>query len=154
MLDANDQLFDSQNNIAACPTGWTVDNPPTSVVLNLTLGTATWTLAGVDNTTDPIYGFQVVLSVQDDDLTAIEGNPVYVKVNANYYNTVYRTYWNSVNVQFSSPEAGIAMAGTAATLTFSGVTPVSGKTYRLQVRTLNLDGVYSSYGNAATFIAP
>ena len=58
MLDANDQLYDSENGIAACPTAWTGDNAPaiTTPTANNSLA---WTLATADNSTKSIYGFQV-----------------------------------------------------------------------------------------------
>ena len=82
----------------------------------------------------------------DADLTAIEGGvPVYVKVSDNYYNKVYRTYWNDWNSQFGSEDAGITMVGTAATFTISPAL-TTGTTYRYQVKTVNMDGVVSSAG--------
>ena len=63
VLDVNDALFDSENNIATCPTGWgngtNADNKPTSMTGDS--AKATWTIANLDETnTMTVYGFRVV----------------------------------------------------------------------------------------------
>ena len=57
VLDANDQLYDSENSIAACPTAWTGDNKPT--ITTNSSSQLVWTLTGLDNANMSIYGFQV-----------------------------------------------------------------------------------------------
>ena len=58
MLDANDQLYDSENSVAACPTAWDGDNKP-AITTPTANNELVWTLATANNGTKSIYGFQV-----------------------------------------------------------------------------------------------
>ena len=57
MLDANDQLYDSENSIAACATAWTGENKPT--ITTNSSSQLVWTVTGLDTGNKTVYGFQV-----------------------------------------------------------------------------------------------
>ena len=145
MLDANDQLYDSANDIATCPTDWDADNPPTlaapasPAAANSSLS---WALPGADNGTRSVYGFRVTIGRLNAELTELEGAEVVDRVSAAWWNTVYRTYYAPGNAAFASGDAGISMAGATATLRLSPALPPG--TYRIRVETVNLDGVSST----------